>query len=124
MTNDEKIHMSMDWTKGYCMGTKEAEEENEKLRDENQKLRNEIQYLREKYDSNYLRRGDIVETTEGDLAVLISECTDGSWDMTYASGHGDNLTSRCFRKTGNHLDLSIAAFDAVMDALKEVDTEW
>lgn len=126
----EQINITEDYMNGYMKGKMDAKADLEEviveLKEEIRQLKRERDELREKYDINYLRAGDIVETTDGDLAVLISEDTDGSWDMTYAEGKGDNMTSRCFRKTGQHLDLDVTPFNTVLRSLhwSEVDTDW
>ncbi len=126
----EQVNITEDYMNGYMKGKADekadAEEMIVELKEEIRQLKRERDELREKYDINYLRAGDIVETTDGDLAVLISEDTDGSWNMTYADGKGDNMTSRCFRKTGQHLDLDVTPFSTVLRSLhwSEIDTDW
>lgn len=126
----EQINITDDYLNGYMKGKMEAKEDLEEaiveLKEEIRRLKRANGELREKYDIDYLRAGDIVETTEGDLAVLIEEDTDGSWDMTYTGGKGDNMTRHCFRKTGKHLDLDVTPFNTVMRSLSwgDRDTDW
>lgn len=126
----EQINITEDYLNGYAKGKMEAEEDSEEviveLKEQIRRLKRVNDELREKYDMEYLRQGDIVETTDGDLAVLIEEDADGSWDMTYADGKGDNMTKRCFKKTGKHLDLDVTPFNTVMRSLSwgDRDTDW
>ncbi len=126
----EQVNITEDYMNGYMKGKMDAKADSEEviveLKEEIRQLKRERDELREKYDINYLRAGDIVKTTDGDLAVLTSEDTDGSWNMIYADGKGDNMTSRCFRKTGQHLDLDATPFNTVLQSLhwSEIDTDW
>ena len=126
----EQINITEEYLNGYMKGKADekadAEEMIVELKEGIRQLKRECDELRERYDMDYLRAGDIVETTEGYRAVLISEDTDGSWNMTYAEGKGDNMTSRCFKKTGQHLDLDVTPFNTVLRSLhwSEMDTDW
>ena len=126
----EQMNIAEDYLNGYMKGKADEKADTEEiiveLKEEIRQLKRERDELRERYDNNYLREGDVVETTEGDLAVLISKDTDGSWNMTYAEGKSDNMTSRCFKKTGQHLDLDVTPFNTVLRSLhwSEMDTDW
>lgn len=126
----EQMNITEDYLNGYMKGKADEKVDTEEmiaeLKEEIRQLKRERDELRERYDNNYLRAGDVVETTEGDLAVLISEDTDGSWNMTYAEGKGDNMTRRRFKKTGRHLDLDVTPFNTVLRSLhwSEMDTDW
>ena len=126
----EQINITEDYLNGYMKGKADEKADTEEmiveLKEEIRQLKRERDELRERYDNNYLREGDVVKTTEGDLAVLISKDTDGSWNVTYAEGKSDNMTSRCFKKTGRHLDLDVTPFNTVLRSLhwSEMDTDW
>lgn len=120
----EQTKVNEDYLNGYMAGMEAAREERRRLADENETLRYKLARALERYDMDCLSEGDIVETTEGYLAVLTSEDTDESWNMVYADGKGDNMTKRCFKKTGRHLDLNATPFSEVLRQLKPEDTDW
>ena len=126
----EQMNITEDYMNGYMKGKMDAKADSEEviveLKEEIRQLKRERDELREKYDINYLQVGDIVKTMDGNLAVLIEEDTDGTWDMTYADGAGDNMARHCFRKTGRHLDLDTTPFNTVLRSLywSEMDTDW
>lgn len=120
----EQTKVNEDYLNGYMAGAEAAQEERRRLEDENETLRYKLTRVLERYGMDCLREGDIVETTEGYLAILTSEDTDESWNMVYADGKGDNMTKRCFKKTGRHLDLDVTPFNEVLRQLKPEDTDW
>ena len=121
----EKMNINEDYMNGYMAGKAAAKEEIERLEERLGKAMAECTDLRERYDMEYLKAGDVVETSEGYTAVLISEDEDGSWNMLYADGKSDNMTKRSFRKTGAYIEM-----EAVMELLQRLrrleyqDTDW
>lgn len=121
----EKMNINEDYMNGYMAGKAAAKEEIERLEERLGKAMAECTDLRERYDMEYLKAGDVVETSEGYTAVLISEDEDASWNMLYADGKSDNMTKRSFRKTGAYIEM-----EAVMELLQRLrrleyqDTDW
>ena len=121
----EKTNINEDYMNGYMAGKAAAKEEIERLEERLGKAMAECTDLRERYDMEYLKAGDVVETSEGYTAVLISEDEDGSWNMLYADGKSDNMTKRSFGKTGAYIEM-----EAVMELLQRLrrleyqDTDW
>ena len=121
----EKMNINEDYMNGYMAGKAAAKEEIERLEEKLGRAMAECTDLRERYDMEYLKAGDVVETSEGYTAVLISEDEDASWNMLYADGKSDNMTKRSFRKTGAYIEM-----EAVMELLQRLrrleyqDTDW
>ena len=121
----EKTNINEDYMNGYMAGKAAAKEEIERLEERLGRAMAECTDLRERYDMEYLKAGDVVETSEGYTAVLISEDEDASWNMLYADGKSDNMTKRSFRKTGAYIEM-----EAVMELLQRLrrleyqDTDW
>ncbi len=133
-TAAEQIRINEDYLNGYIDGEAAAgktiaslRERLDKAMNEHEELRKKYEELHRKHDIGCLRAGDVVETSEGYIAVLVSEDTDESWNMVYENHASDNMTKRCFRKTGKYIDLEGTAFAEVYRLLKsweEIDTDW
>ena len=123
----EKTNINEDYMNGYMAGKAAAKEEIERLEERLGKAMAECTDLRERYDMEYLKAGDVVETSEGYTAVLISEDEDASWNMLYADGKGDNMTKRSFRKTGAYIELEETTVTELWQRLRRLeyqDTDW
>ena len=123
----EKMNINEDYMNGYMAGKAAAKEEIERLEERLGKAMAECTDLRERYDMEYLKAGDVVETSEGYTAVLISEDEDVSWNMLYADGKGDNMTKRSFRKTGAYIELEETTVTELWQRLRRLeyqDTDW
>ena len=123
----EKMNINEDYMNGYMAGKAAAKEEIERLEERLGKAMAECTDLRERYDMEYLKAGDVVETSEGYTAVLISEDEDASWNMLYADGKGDNMTKRSFRKTGAYIELEETTVTELWQRLRRLeyqDTDW
>lgn len=123
----EKTNINEDYMNGYMAGKAAAKEEIERLEERLGRAMAECTDLRERYDMEYLKAGDVVETSEGYTAVLISEDEDASWNMLYADGKGDNMTKRSFRKTGAYIELEETTVTELWQRLRRLeyqDTDW
>ena len=123
----EKMNINEDYMNGYVAGKAAAKEEIERLEEKLGRAMAECTDLRERYDMEYLKVGDVVETSEGYTAVLISEDDDASWNMLYADGKGDNMTKRSFRKTGAYIELEETTVPELWQRLRRLeyqDTDW
>ena len=123
----EKMNINEDYMNGYMAGKAAAKEEIERLEEKLGRAMAECTDLRERYDMEYLKAGDVVETSEGYTAVLISEDEDASWNMLYADGKGDNMTKRSFRKTGAYIELEETTVTELWQRLRRLeyqDTDW
>ena len=123
----EKTNINEDYMNGYMAGKAAAKEEIERLEERLGKAMAECTDLRERYDMEYLKAGDVVETSEGYTAVLISEDEDASWNMLYADGKSDNMTKRSFRKTGAYIELEETTVPELWQRLRRLeyqDTDW
>jgi hypothetical protein len=123
----EKMNINEDYMNGYVAGKAAAKEEIERLEEKLGRAMAECTDLRERYDMEYLKAGDVVETSEGYTAVLISEDEDASWNMLYADGKGDNMTKRSFRKTGAYIELEETTVTELWQRLRRLeyqDTDW
>lgn len=123
----EKMNINEDYMNGYMAGKAAAKEEIERLEEKLGRAMAECTDLRERYDMEYLKAGDVVETSEGYTAVLISEDEDASWNMLYADGKGDNMTKRSFRKTGAYIELEETVVTELWQRLRRLeyqDTDW
>lgn len=123
----EKMNINEDYMNGYMAGKAAAKEEIERLEERLGRAMAECTDLRERYDMEYLKAGDVVETSEGYTAVLISEDEDASWNMLYADGKGDNMTKRSFRKTGAYIELEETTVTELWQRLRRLeyqDTDW
>ena len=123
----EKMNINEDYMNGYMAGKAAAKEEIERLEERLGKAMAECTDLHERYDTEYLKAGDVVETSEGYTAVLISEDEDASWNMLYADGKSDNMTKRSFRKTGAYIELEETTVTELWQRLRRLeyqDTDW
>lgn len=123
----EKMNINEDYLNGYIAGKAAAKEEIERLEEQLDKAVKECEDIRERYDMEYLKAGDVVQTSEGYTAVLISEDNDASWNMLYADGKGDNMTKRSFRKTGAYIELEETVVTELWPRLRRLeyqDTDW
>ena len=123
----EKTNINEDYMNGYMAGKAAAKEEIERLEERLGRAMAECTDLRERYDMEYLKAGDVVETSEGYTAVLISEDEDASWNMLYADGKSDNMTKRSFRKTGAYIELEETTVTELWQRLRRLeyqDTDW
>lgn len=123
----EKMNINEDYMNGYIAGKAAAKEEIERLEEKLGRAMAECTDLRERYDMEYLKAGDVVQTSEGYTAVLISEDDDASWNMLYADGKGDNMTKRSFRKTGAYIELEETVVTELWQRLRRLeyqDTDW
>lgn len=123
----EKMNINEDYMNGYIAGKAAAKEEIARLEEQLDRTAKECEDIRERYDMEYLKAGDVVETSEGYTAVLISEDEDASWNMLYADGKGDNMTKRSFRKTGAYIELEETTVTELWQRLRRLeyqDTDW
>ena len=123
----EKMNINEDYMNGYMAGKAAAKEEIERLEEQLDRAMAECTDLRERYDMEYLKAGDVVETSEGYTAVLISEDEDASWNMLYTDGKSDNMTKRSFRKTGAYIELEETTVTELWQRLRRLeyqDTDW
>ena len=123
----EKTNINEDYMNGYMAGKAAAKEEIERLEERLGRAMAECTDLRERYDMEYLKAGDVVETSEGYTAVLISEDEDASWNMLYADGKSDNMTKRSFRKKGAYIELEETTVTELWQRLRRLeyqDTDW
>lgn len=123
----EKMNINEDYLNGYIAGKAAAKEEIERLEEQLDRTAKECEDIRERYDMEYLKAGDVVQTSEGYTAVLISEDDDASWNMLYADGKGDNMTKRSFRKTGAYIELEETTVTELWQRLRRLeyqDTDW
>lgn len=119
----EKMNINEDYMNGYMAGKAGAKEEIERLEERLDKALKECEDIRERYDMEYLKQGDVVKTSEGYTAVLVSEDEDASWNMLYA----DNMTKHSFRKTGAYIELEETVAPELWRRLRRLeyqDTDW
>lgn len=123
----EKMNINEDYLNGYIAGKAAAKEEIERLEEQLDRTAKECEDIRERYDMEYLKAGDVVQTSEGYTAVLTSEDDDASWNMLYADGKGGNMTKRSFRKTGAYIELEETTVTELWQRLRRLeyqDTDW